>query len=218
MRKRFDEQFKATVALEAVKEEHTLRELAEKYQLHPNQISAWKKTLQEQSATIFEKKNKKDEEYNQLKKGKEELFRQLGEMQYQNEWLKKVPTAIRKRSRLIEPKEQRWSIRTQCSLLGGTRSSMYYRARPRRRRDEHDDEAIRHIAETKPLYGYRNVALELNQGTGALTKKQGRRIMRRLHIQALRAKRNARVKHPIGPVYSSLLGDKDIRPEPGVVQ
>lgn len=89
MRKRFDEQFKATVALEAVKEEHTLRELAEKYQLHPNQISAWKKTLQEQSATIFEKKNKKDEEYNQLKKGKEELFRQLGEMQYQNEWLKK---------------------------------------------------------------------------------------------------------------------------------
>ena len=43
MRKRFDEQFKATVALEAVKEERTLQELAEKYQVHPNQISAWKK-------------------------------------------------------------------------------------------------------------------------------------------------------------------------------
>jgi len=40
MRKRFDEQFKATVALEAVKEEQTLQELAEKYQVHPNQISA----------------------------------------------------------------------------------------------------------------------------------------------------------------------------------
>lgn len=89
MRKRFDEQFKATVALEAVKEEQTLQELAEKYQVHPNQISAWKKKLLEQSATIFERKNKKDEEYAQLKKEKEELFRQLGEMQYQNEWLKK---------------------------------------------------------------------------------------------------------------------------------
>jgi transposase-like protein len=89
MRKRFDEQFKATVALEAVKEERTLQELAEKYQVHPNQISAWKKKLLEQSATIFEKKNRKDEEYNQLKKEKEELFRQLGEMQYQNEWLEK---------------------------------------------------------------------------------------------------------------------------------
>jgi transposase-like protein len=89
MRKRFDEQFKATVALESVREEHTLQELAEKYQVHPNQISAWKKKLLEQSATIFERKNKKDEEYVQLTKEKEELFRQLGEMQYQNEWLKK---------------------------------------------------------------------------------------------------------------------------------
>jgi len=89
MRKRFDEQFKAKVALEAVKEEQTLLELAEKYQVHPNQISAWKNKLLEQSATIFERKNKKDEEYAQLKKEKDELFRQLGEMQYQNEWLKK---------------------------------------------------------------------------------------------------------------------------------
>jgi len=40
MRKRFDEQFKAKVALEVVKEEQTLQELAEKYQVHPNQISA----------------------------------------------------------------------------------------------------------------------------------------------------------------------------------
>jgi len=89
MRKRFDEQFKATVALEAVKEEQTLQELAEKYQVHPNQISAWKKKLLEQSAILFERKSKKDEEYAQLKKEKDELFRQLGEMQYQNEWLKK---------------------------------------------------------------------------------------------------------------------------------
>jgi transposase-like protein len=67
VRKKFDDQFKATVALEAVKEELTLQELAEKYQVHPNQISVWKKRLLEQSAVLFEQKNKKDEEYNQLK-------------------------------------------------------------------------------------------------------------------------------------------------------
>ncbi len=89
MRKKFDEQFKAMAALEAVKEEMTLQELAEKYQVHPNQISAWKKKLLEQSSAIFERKNKKDEEYAQMKKEKEELFRQLGEMRYENEWLKK---------------------------------------------------------------------------------------------------------------------------------
>jgi transposase-like protein len=89
MRKRFDEQFKATVALEAVKEEQTLQELAEKYQVHPNQISVWKKKLLEDAAALFERKNKKDEEYNSLKQEKQELFRQLGEMRYENEWLKK---------------------------------------------------------------------------------------------------------------------------------
>jgi transposase-like protein len=44
MRKKFDEQFKAQVALEAVKEELTLQELAEKYQVHSNQISGNRQT------------------------------------------------------------------------------------------------------------------------------------------------------------------------------
>lgn len=76
MRNKFDEQFKAMVALEAVKEELTLQELAEKYQVHPNQISLWKKKLLEQAAMLFERKNTKDEEYNRLKKEQQELFRQ----------------------------------------------------------------------------------------------------------------------------------------------
>jgi len=89
MRQKFDEQFKAKVALEAVKEELTLQELAQKYQVHPNQISAWKKQLLGNSASLFIRKNKKDEEQVRLKKEKQELFRQLGEAKYENEWLKK---------------------------------------------------------------------------------------------------------------------------------
>ena len=89
MRNKFDEQFKATVAVEAIKEKLTLQELAEKYQVHPNQINLWKKKLLEQSTVLFERKNKKDEEFNKLKKEQRELFRQLGEMRYENEWLKK---------------------------------------------------------------------------------------------------------------------------------
>lgn len=89
MRKKFDEAFKAKIALEAIKEEMTLQELADKYEVHPNQISAWKKQLVENSSALFVRKNKKDEEYSRLKKEKEELFRQLGESNYEKEWLKK---------------------------------------------------------------------------------------------------------------------------------
>lgn len=89
MRHKFDEQFKAKVALEAVKEEMTLQELAQKYEVHPNQISVWKKQLLEKSAELFVRKNKKDEEYERLKKEKQELFRQLGETKFENEFLKK---------------------------------------------------------------------------------------------------------------------------------
>lgn len=89
MRKKFDEAFKAKVALEAVKEELTLQELADKYEVHANQICSWKKQLIENSSELFVRKNKKDDEYNRLKKQKQELFRQLGESNYEKEWLKK---------------------------------------------------------------------------------------------------------------------------------
>jgi transposase len=52
-RRRLDAQLKAKVALEALGNEATLAELAAKYQLHPNQIYAWKKRLLDGAAAVF---------------------------------------------------------------------------------------------------------------------------------------------------------------------
>ena len=88
-RRRFDDAFKAKVALEALKEEKTLQELAEEYEVHPNQISAWKKQLLSGASSLFERKGAKDQELEQIKKREQELFKQLGQAKYENEWLKK---------------------------------------------------------------------------------------------------------------------------------
>jgi transposase len=46
--------FKAKVTLEALQEKKTIAQLAKDYDLHSNQISAWKKQLIEQSSNVFE--------------------------------------------------------------------------------------------------------------------------------------------------------------------
>jgi transposase len=53
IRRRFDAQLKAKVALEALRDVTTIAELAAKYQLHPNQIYAWKKRLSDGAAGVF---------------------------------------------------------------------------------------------------------------------------------------------------------------------
>jgi len=88
MRKRYDKEFKAKVALEALKGEKTMQELAITYSVHPNMIALWKRQLMENAAALFEKegKNKATEE---ASRQKDELFKQIGQLQVENEFLKK---------------------------------------------------------------------------------------------------------------------------------
>jgi transposase len=86
-RRKFNPSFKAKVVIEALKERSTIQQLAEKYSLHPNQITTWKKEFLENAELAFA--GEKDENSTELEKTNEELYKQIGKLQVQNEWLKK---------------------------------------------------------------------------------------------------------------------------------
>jgi len=86
-RRAFTEAFKAKVALDAVKGEKTLAELAAQYQVHPNQISEWKRRLLERAPEIFAGKAGRAE------KSEEELtaplYEEIGRLKMDLKWLEK---------------------------------------------------------------------------------------------------------------------------------
>lgn len=84
-RKRYTAEFKAKVALEAAKEIKTLNELASEFGVHPVQISQWKKHLVESISTIFSTSKKTQDDTKKL----DELYRQIGEVTVERDWLKK---------------------------------------------------------------------------------------------------------------------------------
>jgi transposase len=84
-RRKFSADFKAKVALEAVRNQQTLAELAVKYDVNPVMISKWKSELVENIAAAFEKKNSTEKESVDT----QELYAQIGQLKVENEFLKK---------------------------------------------------------------------------------------------------------------------------------
>ena len=87
-RRRFPAELKARVALEALKGEQTLAELAARYKVHPNQISKWKKQAREGLVEVFSKGvEKKDAEH---EKEVRELHAKIGQLTVEKDFLSKA--------------------------------------------------------------------------------------------------------------------------------
>jgi transposase-like protein len=87
MRKRYDASFKARVALEALRGERTVAEIASAYGVHPNQISKWKRQALDELPKIFSGRYEKKEAHGQ--ELIDQLYQQIGQLKVELDWLKK---------------------------------------------------------------------------------------------------------------------------------
>ena len=87
-RRKFTAKFKTQVVLEALKERMTMAELAEKYKLHPQQVSNWKRDFLEHAESVFEKGKKSEK--SEVESEKERVLRTIGQQKVEIDFLKKV--------------------------------------------------------------------------------------------------------------------------------
>ncbi|MBC7349485.1 MAG: transposase [Candidatus Aminicenantes bacterium] len=92
-RKTYDDQFKARVAMEAVKGEKTISEIAAQFEVHPNQIMKWKRQLLEIAGGVFSRKQ--EPEVEEMKELIDKLYKKIGEQDIELEFLKKSTSSSR---------------------------------------------------------------------------------------------------------------------------
>lgn len=91
MRKSYSGNFKAKVAIDVIKEHETVTELASKYQVHRALLTRWKKEAIEGLPGVFSQKNKNNNDHQRLI---DELYKQIGQLKVENDWLKKKVDSI----------------------------------------------------------------------------------------------------------------------------
>jgi transposase-like protein len=85
-RKKYSPEFKAKVALAALKNEETTSELAARFGVHPTMIAAWKRTLLDGAPDVFDKGQKSRK---QTEEHVDELYKQIGRLQVERDFLSK---------------------------------------------------------------------------------------------------------------------------------
>lgn len=85
-RRKFTPKFKTKVVLEALKERHSLAELAQKHEIHPTQISAWKRDFLDGAEQVFE--SGKRDTRSETEREKDKLLKAIGQLKVENDFLK----------------------------------------------------------------------------------------------------------------------------------
>jgi putative transposase len=86
-RNRYSADFKARLALEVIKQERTLTEIASDHAVHPNLLLQWKRQLLESLPQVFADKRAKEQKHQEEKEA--QLYQQIGQLKVELDFLKK---------------------------------------------------------------------------------------------------------------------------------
>ncbi len=116
-RNRYTAEFKAKLALEVIKGQRTLSEIASEAKVHPNLLTQWKKQLLESLPGVFADKRVREEKEQEALT--DQLYQQIGQLKVEGDWLKKnQASSAEERCSVIEAGHPALSIARQCELLG----------------------------------------------------------------------------------------------------
>ena len=101
-RKQDSAQLKAKVALEAIRGEKTVAELAAQYEIHPTMINNWKRQLAEGASQLFEAQHQQSDRDEDAQAQIDELYRQIGQLKVERDFL------ANRSARLGLPTEKPW--------------------------------------------------------------------------------------------------------------
>lgn len=89
-RRKFTAEFKSKVALEALREQLPIHEIAKRHQVHPSQVTEWKKALLGNASSVFEKAGSRKNEEKRQKQKEDRLHKQIGQLHMEVDFLKEA--------------------------------------------------------------------------------------------------------------------------------
>ncbi|WP_252181042.1 IS3 family transposase [Azospirillum sp. B4] len=204
-RRRYSAEFKSKVALEAIKGDQTLSELAAKYEIHHTMIAQWKRQAIDGMAATFSSKSEPVPPASEAEI--EKLHAKIGQLLVERGFFTGClcSLGLDQRREMIEPRRPRLSIVRQCELLSVNRSGVYYRPAPESSLNLTLMRLIDEQFLETPYYGARQMARHLRRLGHAVGRKRFGRLMAKMGLAAIYQKPKTSEPHPQHPVHPYLL-------------
>jgi putative transposase len=165
----------------------TIQEIAAEHAIHPIQVSQWKRQLLDGASKLFTR-GKKSKEQNQGQAKEAELFQQIGRLQMELEWLKKISAAdARGLRKLVDHDHPELSVSRQCALLDLPRSTLYYTPTPVRESTLQIMARIDALSQEDPCSGSRRMVDYLARDWIPICRDRPRNLLRRMGLRAGKA-------------------------------